>query len=202
MISEKTLSWALSMWTVSLCVAIALQPTPARPRTLGLGTCAEARCSAPRLSESLAVTTSKAVIGLAAPPIVSASLFSLATTGCGLRGELPGTLEGVAYTVVAGFSLLSIFSRANTGQSLQQAEIAAAKAEMGVLKAQMATAERKRLSAAKAKQLEAGPATLLGAAESACLVAAAASVLVFATELATHGSLPSSLPDTDSVCWQ
>jgi hypothetical protein len=154
------------------------------------------------LSESLAVTTSKAVIGLAAPPIVSASLFSLVTTGCGLRGELPGTLEGVAYTVVAGFSLLSIFSRANTGQSLQQAEIAAAKAEMGVLEAQMATAERKRLSAAKAKQLEAGPATLLGAAESACLVAAAASVLVFATELATHGSLSSALPDTDSVCWQ
>ncbi len=154
------------------------------------------------MSESLAVTTSKALIGLAAPPVVGASLVSLATTGCGLVGELPATLEGVAYTIVAGLSLLSIISRATTGQSLQQAEIAAAKAEMAVLEAAAATAEQKRLSAAKAEQLEAGPANLLGAAESACLVAAAASLLAFAAELVLHGSLPSALPDANSVCWQ
>ena len=41
-------------------------------------------------SESLAVTTSKAAIGLAAAPVTWASLATLATTGCGLPGELAG----------------------------------------------------------------------------------------------------------------
>ena len=114
-------------------------------------------------SESLAVTTSKAAIGLAAAPVTWASLATLATTGCGLRGELAGTAEGVAYVVVAGFAATTAYTRITTGTGLAEAECAAAESEMAVLEAAGASDEQKRLSAEKAAALADGPANLLGA---------------------------------------
>ena len=80
-------------------------------------------------SESLAVTTSKAVLGIAATPVTIASLFTLTTTGCGLPGELLGTVEGLAYVVVAGFAVSSLFTRVTTGGDLRAAELRAAAEE-------------------------------------------------------------------------
>ena len=152
-------------------------------------------------SESLAVSTTKAILGVAAPPVVCASLVTLISTGCGLRGELPGTLEGVAYVIVLGISLASTFTRVTTGLSLAEAELRAAGAEVEVLQAADASEEKLRASAAKAAGLANGPARLLVVAEQACLVTTVAALLVFASEFCIAGSLPSPVP-TDSICWR
>ena len=74
-------------------------------------------------SESLAVTSAKAVTGICAQPVVWWSLYSLRTTGCGLSaGEMIQTAEGLSYTVVAGFALASVVTRVTTGSGLREAE--------------------------------------------------------------------------------
>lgn len=87
------------------------------------------------MSESLALTTSKAVIGIAAPPVACSSLYALATTGCGLRGEAGGTAEGLSYAVISLFALGSLYTRAATGSGLAEAELRAASEELGRLEA-------------------------------------------------------------------
>ena len=151
-------------------------------------------------SESVAVTTSKAVLGLASQPVAWSSVYTLATTGCGLRGEIAGTIEGVAYVVVAGFALGSLFTRVTTGLDLRTAELEAVEAEMAVLEAAGASDERLRLSAQKAKKLADGPADLLGAAETLSLFSSVLVLAVFGFEFFTHGSLPSAVPDSGQ-CW-
>lgn len=57
-------------------------------------------------SESLAVTNVKAVVGIVSAPVTWASLYTLATTGCGLSGlsgVTLGALEGLAYAVTIGY---------------------------------------------------------------------------------------------------
>jgi hypothetical protein len=151
-------------------------------------------------SESLAVTTSKAAIGLAAVPVTWASLATLATTGCGLRGELAGTAEGVAYVVVAGFAATTAYTRITSGTGLAEAECAAAESEMAVLEAAGASDEQKRLSAEKAAALADGPANLLLAGDLAVLSAVAA-LLVFGGRFVADGALPSALPSAGGACW-
>ena len=158
-------------------------------------------------SESLAVTTSKALVGLAAQPVCALSLAALSSTGCGLRGELPATLEGLAYAVVAGFALSSLFTRATTGSGLLEAELAAAAAERAVLEridagddplrgARIDNMER------KADGLANGPtARLLAAAELSSVATAAAALLVFGYRLASDGALPSAVPIAGGACW-
>ena len=152
-------------------------------------------------SESLAVTTSKAAIGLAAAPVTWASLATLATTGCGLRGELTGTAEGVAYVVVAGFAASTAYTRITTGTGLAEAECAAAESEMAVLEAAGASDEQKRLSAEKAAALADGPANLLGAAGDLSVLSAVVALLVFGGRFVADGALPSALPSAGGACW-
>ena len=151
-------------------------------------------------SESLAVTNAKSAIGLASQPVAWASLFTFATTGCGLRGELAGTLEGVAYVVIAGWALGSLYVRATTGLSVRDAELQAADAELEVLEASGATAEKMRASVQKAEDLAGTPASLLGAAETLSYVTAVAAILVFGAQLIAQGSLPSAVPN-GGACW-
>lgn len=164
------------------------------------------RASSPRrsiivASESLAVTTSKAVIGLSSAPVVFCSLFALTQTGCGLTGELGATLEGVAYVIAPLVALSSVYSRCTTGRTLREAELDAVTVEMRVLEDAGASEEKKRLSSQKAEQLANGPADLLGLAESACIASVAAALIVFGMQLATRGSLPSALPSAGAACW-
>lgn len=154
-------------------------------------------------SESLAVTTSKAVIGIASAPITLASLFSLITTGCGLPGELLGTLEGLAYLVVAGFALSSLFTRATTGNGLREAELLTAAAEAESLEAAGASEIQKKFSAQKVEDLakKNGPADLLAIAEACSVVTAAVAILVLGGQLVATGSLPSAVPN-GGACWE
>ena len=152
-------------------------------------------------SESLAVTPSKAAIGLAAAPVTWASLATLATTGCGLRGALAGAAEGVAYVVVASFAATTAYTRITSGTGLAEAECAAAEAEMAVLEAAGASDEQKRLSAEKAAALADGPANLLGLAGDLAVLSAVAALLVFGGRLVADGALPSALPSAGGACW-
>ena len=161
------------------------------------------RVAAPLVaSESVAVTTSKAALGVVSTPITWSSLYTLVTTGCGLRGELGGTLEGLAYLVVMGFALASLYTRAATGGlSLRAAELQSVKAEMAALEAAGASEARKRASTRKVAELAGGSALdLLGAAETLSLVSAALVLFVFGFQLVAHGSLPSAVPD-GGTCW-
>lgn len=161
----------------------------------------QARVLDGRMSESLAVTQTKAAAGLAASPVVCCSLATLVATGCGLRGELAGALEGVSYLIVFGIAAASLFTRATSGgQGLSDAELRAASEELAVLAAAGASDEKKRASKTKAAELASGPAGLLGLAEKACIVSAAATLIVFTAEFAATGSLPSAVP-SDGVCW-
>ena len=176
------------------CDAILKQQSPLRNITF-----AKLR-AAPIMSESLAVTTAKATLGIAAQPVALASLFTLTTTGCGLPGELAGTLEGLAYTVIAGFVLGSLYTRVTTGLGMGAAELEAAAAEMEQLEQIGATEQKKAFSAQKAEDLANGPAGLLDAAERASLVTAAVAVVVVGFQLAVNGGLPSAVPN-GGVCW-
>ena len=99
------------------------------------------RLSSPVASESLAVTTAKACIGLAAQPVVWWSLVTLKATGCGLAGSTVQSLEGVAYLVVAGFALAGLTTRVRKGGAgLAAAELEAERAVE--LQVQVATKER------------------------------------------------------------
>ena len=142
----------------------------------------------------------KATLGIAAQPVALASLFTLTTTGCGLPGELAGTLEGLAYTVIAGFVLGSLYTRVTTGLGMGAAELEAAAAEMEQLEQIGATEQKKAFSAQKAEDLANGPAGLLDAAERASLVTAAVAVVVVGFQLAVNGGLPSAVPN-GGVCW-
>ena len=152
-------------------------------------------------SESLAVTTSKAVAGIASAPVTWASLITLATTGCGLPGEAAGTLEGVAYLVVSGLALSSVFTRVATGRGLRDAELEAAGEELAQLEAAGASEQRKRFSAEKRAALADGPADLLNVAELLSLASVAAAILVLGGKLAITGSLPSAVPVAGGACW-
>jgi len=183
------------------------------------------RLSSPVASESLAVTTSKACIGLAAQPVVWWSLFTLKTTGCGLAGSSDAqTLEGVAYLVVAAFALAGLTTRVRKGGAgLAVAELEAAEAEGSAFAAATAAAadaakaapadkraaalrslavatERQRLSAEKVAEVP-GPARLLGYAESLSYASAAAGLVVAASQLLEYGALPSALPVAGAACW-
>ena len=158
--------------------------------------------SPPILSESLAVTTAKGVFGITAQPIAWASLYTLATSGCGLRGETAGTLEGVAYAIIAGFLFGSAFTRLTMGGlGLGDAELQAAAAEMEVLESMGASEEQKRASKQKADDLANGPANLLSTAERLSFVTAAAAVLVVGSTLLANGALPSAVPVDGAACW-
>ena len=155
-------------------------------------------------SESLAVTTSKAVLGIAATPVTIASLFTLTTTGCGLPGELLGTVEGLAYVVVAGFAVSSLFTRVTTGGDLRAAELRAAAEEAASLEAAGASEVQKTFSKQKVQDLtrKNGPADLLAVAEKVSLLTAALVVVVLGAQLATTGSLPSAVPNAGGACWE
>ena len=143
------------------------------------------------------MTGCKATAGVVAAPIVWSSLFTLATTGCGLPGELAGTAEGFGYVVVAGFAAVSLANRATGGSGLAAAEREEAAAEMAALEAANASDERVRFSARKVADLESGPyLQLLTAAEALSVLTAVAALVVFGAQLALYGSLPSALPGT------
>lgn len=155
-------------------------------------------------SESLAVTTTKATIGIASTPITLASLFTVTTTGCGLTGELFGALEGLAYVVVTVFAVSSLFTRVTTGGDLRAAELRSAAEEAASLKTSGASEVRIAFSAQKLQDLgrKNGPADLLAIAEKLSLVTAALTVLVLGAKLAITGSLPSALPNAGGACWE
>jgi hypothetical protein len=155
-------------------------------------------------SESLAVTTAKATIGIASTPITLASLFSLTTTGCGLPGELLGALEGLAYVVVTAFAISSLFTRVTTGGDLRAAELRSAAEEAASLEASGASEVRVAFSAQKVQDLGKtnGPADLLAIAEKLSLLTAALAVLVLGAKLAITGSLPSAVPSAGGACWE
>ena len=192
----------LTLALVHACAAFSASPSllvqpPRRP---------SARLCKHIASESLAVTTSKAALGLAAQPVALSSLYSLITTGCGLKGDNQSTLEGIAYIVVAGFAASSLFTRATKNCDLLQAELAAAEEERAVLEG---IGEEDPLRMARLENMEQklndlanGPtAQLLTAAELSSLVTAAAAILVFGFVLVSNGSLPSALPVADGLCW-
>jgi len=157
------------------------------------------RQSAPVASESLAVTKTKAGIGLAAQPVVWWSLGTLASTGCGLDADSTvQALEGLAYTVVAGFALSGLATRLRTGEGLQAAELLAADAEAAALAT--ATEERRRFSAAKVAAVP-DVARVLGLAESLSYITVVAGLVVGAVQIAEYGSLPSAVPAAGSACW-
>ena len=181
------------------------------------------RLSSPVASESLAVTTSKACIGLAAQPVVWWSLATLKTTGCGLAGSTVQSLEGVAYLVVAAFALAGLATRVRKGSGLEAAELEAADAEGSAFAAATAAAaeaaeaaptdrraaalralatatERQRLSAEKVAAVP-GAARLLGYTESLSYASAIAGLVVAASQLFEYGSLPSAVPVAGAVCW-
>ena len=164
------------------------------------------RSNAPIASESLAVTTSKAALGLALQPVALSSLYSLSTTGCGLKGEIPATAEGLAYVVTAGFALASIFTRVSTGAGLVEAELAACAAEREVLQSidasdPLRNARIKNMED-KANDLANGPtAKLLYGAELTSIFTSVVALLVFGFVLATKGELPSALPIEGATCW-
>ena len=177
-----------------------------------------------KMSESLAVTITKAGIGLAAQPVVWYSLFTLRTTGCGLpSGSIVQTLEGSSYLVVAGFALAGLATRVRKGAGLEAAELAAAEAEADALAAATALAaaaakttpadrraaaqrsaavaeEKQRLSQEKVAAVP-DAARLLGLGESLSYLTAAAGLVVGALQLLEVGSLPSAVPVAGSVCW-
>ena len=153
------------------------------------------------MSESLAVTTSKAVAGLAVQPVAWSSLYTVTTTSCGLRGEAGGTAEGVAYAAVAVIAISSLYTRAATGSGLAAAELEAAELEYGQLKAVKASEVRLRFSEEKTTILRDGPLpTLLTVAELLCLMTTAVTIAVFGA-LALKGSLPSAVPVVGGACW-
>lgn len=202
--------------------ALSRQPTAraAAHRTLPLR-----RSSTPFASESLAVTSAKAAIGLAAQPVLWASLYTLRTTGCGLPdGSLVQAFEGLAYLVVAAFAAGSLVTRATTGGcGLCEAELASVAAEASTFEAMTAAAnraareappgerpaalraaavaeQRQRASLDKAAAL---PSVLpaLRAAESLSLASAAIGLAVVALQLRDVGSVPSALPVAGAACW-
>jgi len=196
----------------------------ASPSLRGRPAAFPSRLSSPVASESLAVTTSKACIGLAAQPIVWWSLATLKTTGCGLAGSTVQSLEGVAYLVVAAFALAGLTTRVRKGGAgLTAAELEAADAEGSAFAAATAAAadaakeapadkraaalrslavatERQRLSADKVVAVP-GPARLLGYAESLSYASAVAGLVVAASQLLEYGALPSALPVAGAACW-
>ena len=203
---------SLAVQTGALSASPSLRGRPAALRS---------RLDPPVASESLAVTTSKACIGLAAQPIVWWSLATLKTTGCGLAGSTVQSLEGVAYLVVAAFALAGLTTRMRKGGAgLAAAELEAADAEGSAFAAATAAAakaapadkraaalrslsvatERQRLSADKVAGVP-GPARLLGYAESLSYASAAAGLVVAASQLLEYGALPSALPVAGAACW-
>ena len=176
-------------------------------------------------SESLAVTTSKAAIGLAAQPIVWWSLVTLKTTGCGLAGGTTiQSIEGVSYLVVASYVLASLLTRARTGTGLRQAELAAGDAETVAMAAATAAAaaaaraapepkraaaqralamaeQQQRASAVKVAAIAEGPARLLDAAESLSYVSLAIGLVVGGLQYLDYGYIPSALPVAGAACW-
>ena len=182
------------------------------------------RLSSPVASESLAVTTSKACIGLAAQPVVWWSLATLKTSGCGLAGSTVQSIEGVAYLIVAAFALAGLTTRVRKGGAgLAAAELEAAEAEGSAFAAATAAAadaakaapadkraaalrslavaeQRQRLSAEKVAAVP-GPARLLGYAESLSYASAVAGLVVAASQLLEKGALPSALPVAGAACW-
>ena len=205
---------SLALQTGALSASPSLRGRPAALRS---------RLDPPVASESLAVTTSKACIGLAAQPIVWWSLATLKTTGCGLAGSTVQSLEGVAYLVVAAFALAGLTTRVKGGAGLAAAELEAADAEGSAFAAATAAAadaakaapadkraaalrslsvatERQRLSADKVAGVP-GPARLLGYAESLSYASAAAGLVVAASQLLEYGALPSALPVAGAACW-
>ena len=127
---------SLAVQSGALSTSPSLRGRPAtRPSRL------PSRLSSPVASESLAVTTAKACIGLAAQPVVWWSLATLKTTGCGLAGSTVQSLEGVAYLVVAAFALAGLTTRVRKGGAgLAAAELAAAEAEGSAFAAATAAA--------------------------------------------------------------
>ena len=210
---------SLAVQSGALSTSPSLRGRPAtRPSRL------PSRLSSPVASESLAVTTAKACIGLAAQPVVWWSLATLKTTGCGLAGSTVQSLEGVAYLVVAAFALAGLTTRVRKGGAgLAAAELEAAEAEGSAFAAATAAAadaakaapadkraaalrslavaeQRQRLSADKVAAVP-GPARLLGYAESLSYASAVAGLVVAASQLLEKGALPSALPVAGAACW-
>ena len=197
-------------------------PTAAAPALRALP---PRRCSEPFASESLAVTASKAAIGIAAQPVLWASLFTLRTTGCGLPDDsLVQAFEGLAYLVVAAFAVGSLVTRATTGGGgLCEAELASVEVEAADFEAMTAAAnraakeappegrpaalraasvaeQRQRASLDKAASLP-SVLPLLRTAERLSLASAAAGLAVVALQLRDVGSVPSALPVAGAACW-
>ena len=170
------------------------------------------RCSSATASESLAVTSAKGMVGVAAQPVVWCSLASLKTTGCGLVSTNLQTVEGLAYAAVAACLLGSLSTRLRTGQGLAQAELAAAAEDVVALEAAAAAAAkagsdsrlaeiRAQASADKAAAVAGWPSTLLSTAEALSYVTAVTGMVVLGFQVVEYGYVPSALPSQGAACW-